>query len=167
MSIFDYINWVSGYIVNRIESKNINDGNMVFNVMPVRDRKTNVLSYVVEECSNDKTPLRMEFVCENKDKFYDALNTVLIEYFKNSDLLAFTAIDGIEDCKSSLSLVAKNRSSVNLFVEDELDFVMFSEYKKYLDEGTIVKTNSSDNNSEELIPVKKRTINMEKINVVI
>lgn len=133
MNVFDYMNLVSGYVINKLENKKDFNESIEFLIKPVRDPYTNNLFYEVSEKVNDrKQTFYLKFPCSNKDEFYMSVKDLLIEYIKNSDLLIYSATSN-DILHKKFSLVAKNRASVSFLMENESDMLVFDKFKEYLD----------------------------------
>jgi len=133
MNIFDYMNLVSGYVINKLENKKDFNESIEFLIKPVRDPYTKELFYEISESVNDgKQTFYLKFPCSNKEEFYMSVKDLLIEYIKNSDLLIYSATNNDVFYKK-FSLVAKNRASVSFLMEDEADMLVFDKFKEYLD----------------------------------
>jgi len=156
VSVFDYMNLVSGYIINKLENKRDMEEALEICIKPTREPYTNKLCYEVRETKNYREQVfYMKFACANKEEFYSALNNLLVQYLKNSDLIMYTATSGNEYTKNKISFVAKNRACVSFEMEDEQDILVFSNFKNYLDEKR-----KSKESEENLI---KETENLEEI----
>jgi len=151
MSIFDYINWVSGYIINRLESKE-NEGyisNTKVSINPIKDFNTGRLSYeILEKNLKNENVFYSKFAVDNKEEFYNSIYTVLIKYFKNSDLLSYSAINQLSNQKS-FTIATKYGDVISFGLEDENDLLIFSQFKTYLDEIVTVKSEESTEKVEE------------------
>lgn len=135
MDIFDYMNLVSGYIINKMENKRDMESNIEFSIKTSKDLNDGSLYYVVEENNGmaDQT-FYIKFPCNAKQEFYQALNDLLIKYFGNSNLLSYTAIKNDVTKNQAFSMVSKNGATVSIEIEDEIDAAMYLEFQKYLDE---------------------------------
>lgn len=135
MSIFEYMNLVSGYIINKLENKRDSQDTIELSIKPVRDPFNSELGYEISELKNYKEQVFvMRIPCNNKEAFYNALNILLIQYLKNSDLIIYTATSWDEYEKPKFSIVTKNRTTVSFFAEDESERLVFEGFKTYLDE---------------------------------
>lgn len=132
MNTYDYMSLVSGYIINRFESKKDMNESVVVNIKPVRDLYSNDLFYEISEEVNYKNKVfYLNFQCPQKELFYSAVRSTIIEYFNNSDILAYTSTS--EDNTKKFTIAAKNRAYLNFFLEDETDELVFGQFKEYLD----------------------------------
>ena len=132
MNIFDYMNLVSVYIINKFECKNDIYNSIVFNIKPIRDSYTKNLFYEVSEIVNYKSQIfYLKFPCINNEDFYNAVRQLIIEYFNKSDMLAYTATSN--ETFKKFSIVTKNCVNLNFILEDEMDEMVFCKFKEYLD----------------------------------
>lgn len=157
MSTFDYMNVVSGYIINKLENKKDMEESIEINIKPVKDIDTNDLTYEVREIKDFKEQVfYLKFKCESKEEFYSAVKSLLIEYFKNSDdLIAYYATSKPLAENSKFSIVTKSRAQVSFDLEDEQDKMVFESFKNYLNGKTqVAKTQENNVLEEELDEVK-------------
>lgn len=164
MSIFDYMNLVSGYIINKLENKRDSFDSVELITNAVRDPFTGELYYEVRELKNYKEQMFfMKIPCNNKEEFYSALNCLLIQYLKNSDLIIYTATSGNEYEKPKFSIVTKNRVTVSFVAEDESERLVFDSFKTYLDEKRKVLT---DDESEKIIEFEEKDDDVKTYNKI-
>lgn len=140
MNTYDYMNVVKGYVINKIENKkNIENPSEII-ITPVRESNSNGLNYIVEEYNNKHERLfYLKFTCENKREFYEAMNSLFVQYFASSNNLLYTST---KDNGNSFSLVSKNYIALTLNSEDNLDNLMFAKFKEYIDDIQQSKENT-------------------------
>lgn len=153
MNVFDYMNVVSGYIINKLENKKDLETSIEINIRPIMDFESNSLFYEVNETENYcERSFYLKFKCNSKEEFYSAVNNLLIEYFKNSeDLVAYYGIGPSNNygC-NKFSVFTKNRAQLSFDMFDTQDKMVFESFRDYLTgktENTIVS--KEDNLLEE------------------
>lgn len=163
MSTFDYINMVSGYIINKIENKKDFENLTEINIKPVKDFN-NELFYEVKETENfNEQNFYLKFKCASKEEFYSAVNNLLIEYFKNSKNLVSYYCTGPSHnygC-NKFSIVTKNRAQVSFDMHDAQDEFVFRNFQDYLNDEK-ENTNVLDMEQEE---TKEEIKTLRKINI--
>jgi len=164
MSIFDYMNLVSGYIINKLENKRDSFDSIELSLKAIRDPFNGELYYEVKELKNYKEQMFfMKIPCNNKEEFYSALNCLLIQYLINSDLIIYTATSGNEYEKPKFSIVTKNRVTVSFIAEDETERLVFDGFKTYLDEE---RKNLFEDDSKKVVEFEETNDDIKTYNKI-
>lgn len=132
MTASDYMKIISSYIIDKVEN-NTDMTSVNFNFKSVSENEN--LFYSIEELDEQRN-LRffLKFPCKNKADFFGALNSMLVQYFKENDLLCYSAMNVKGGQKEKFIMSTYSGVNINLDINDFVDEAMYSEFKEYLDE---------------------------------